>query len=155
MDGYNAIMHIARAKPEYLPLIRKCVEAHHKEQNRQYCVGFEWHDVGAFAIHLYLLATKYDSLKITHKTDKKTYYMVKDIEGAEKALHDIAAARVATPSGQGRALRVWLSDKTTQRLSTYLSNEFSDGPAAESIVVERAVNLFLDKADEEKTKTRD
>lgn len=155
MDGYNTVIRITSERPGYLSIIKKCVEAHHREEKKQPPIGFRWHEVGVWPVKLALLATVHGLLKIMHKTNRAIYYMVQDIEGTEKALHDIEAKRVATPGGQGRALRVWLSNNTTQRLNTYLVKEFPDEPDAESIIVQRALNLFLDKEDDAKLKTRD
>lgn len=93
MDGYNATIQITKQKPQYPRILEKCAEAHRIEQKKQYCLGFQWHDVGVEPAILRTLCTKYDFLTVTHKTNKKTYYMVKDIDGVEKALKDIEAKK--------------------------------------------------------------
>jgi hypothetical protein len=145
MDGYNAVLRIARQKPEYLPVVKKCIEAHQKEKTKNYSLGFEWDDVGVWPVKLLRLATEYDLLEVTYKSNSATCYMVKDIESVERALQDIEANRAAAPIEKSRAVKVWLSESTMRRLRGYIAREFSDDWDAESIVVERAVNAFLDK----------
>ncbi len=146
MDGYNAAMNLYRQRPEYLAVVMKCVEAHHKQKEIQYSLGFEWSDVGVWPpTKLALLATEYELLKVSYKSNSATCYMVKDIEGVEKALQDIEGKRVAASDKQAVPIKVWLSGDTLQRFRAYLAKEFSDSWDAESLVVGRAVNLFLEK----------
>ena len=94
---------------------------------------------------LALLATKYDLLKVTYKSNSTTCYMVNDIEGVEKALQDIETGRIAK-SADGVVLRVWLSPATMNKLRAYIARELSDHWDPEALVVERALNSFLDKS---------
>lgn len=144
MDGYNTVIQIDRERTEYISIVRKCIEAHHKQKEKQACLGFEWNDVGVWPVKLAFLATEYDFLEVTYKSNSATCYMVKDIAGAEKALRDIDAQMVATHDDHGIALKIWLSRNTMERLRLYLASKFSDQWDAESLIVERALNLFLD-----------
>ncbi len=45
MDGYNVVMRINRERPDYLPIIKKCIAAHHKQKEASYSNGFEWSEV--------------------------------------------------------------------------------------------------------------
>lgn len=154
MDGYNAVMRIFKEKPEYISIVKKCVDAHHREKENQYSLGFKWSDVRVWAPKLALLATDYSFLKITFKSNSQTCYMVEDIRGAEQALRDIEEKRVAAPNSESTLVKVWLSPKTTQRLRSYLSRELPDKWDAESLVLERAVNLFLEKNDSQLTESK-
>lgn len=145
MDGYNAVLRIAKEKPEYLHVVKRCVEAHHKEKTKQYSLGFEWNDVGVWPVRLLRLATEYDLLEVTYKSNSATCYMVKDIEGVEKALGDIEVGKLATTADRGMTLKIWLSESTMRKLRAYISKEFPDNWDAENTVVERALNAFLDK----------
>jgi len=145
MDGYNAVLKIAKQRPDYLPLLKKCVEAHHEEKLKQYSLGFEWDDVGVWPAKLLRLATEYEVLEVTYRSNSATCYMVRDIEGVEKALQDVEANRLATPSQKSLPLKVWLSEPTMRRLRSYIAKEFADDWEAENMVVERALNTFLDK----------
>jgi hypothetical protein len=145
MDGYSAVLRIAKERPDYLALVRKCVEAHHRERRKEYSLGFEWHDVGAWPAKLLRLATEYEVLEVTYKSNSATCYMVRDIEGVEKALKDIEENKVATQSGKSIALKVWLSEPTMKKLRAYIAREFPDNWDAENIVVERALVEFLDR----------
>jgi hypothetical protein len=109
-------------------------------------LGFEWSDVRVWPVKLALLATEYDLLKVTYKSNSATCYMVSDIEGAEKALQAIEAGRIARSVEEGMALRVWLSATTMKKLKDYVTKEFPAQWDAEGIVVERALNLFLNNA---------
>ena len=144
MDGYDAVMRIAEQKPEYVSILEKCAKAHRMEQKKQYCLGFQWHEVEVQPSILLTLCTKYDFLTVTHKTNKKTYSMVNDIDGVEKALQDIGTKTLATYDRQGVELRIRLSRTTWQKLRNYLAREFTNQWAAEDFVIERALNLFLD-----------
>ena len=146
MDGYSAMTMLAKQRPEYVPVVKKCVEAHRKEEQKKHQLGFEWGDVGVWPIKLMRLATDYDLLTITYKSNSATCYMVKDIEGVERALQDVAAGRIAASVEGGMALRVWLSATTVKKLKTYTASEFPECWDAEGLVVERALNLFLDEA---------
>ena len=142
MDGYNAVMRICNEKPEYIPIVRKCVESHRIEKKKQNSLGFEWSDVRVWPAKLALLATKYDLLKVTYKSNSATCYMVSDIEGVEKALQDIEMGRIAK-SADGVVLRVWLSAATMNKLRAYIARELPDHWDPEALVVERALNSFL------------
>ena len=146
MDGYNAVMHICKERSEYISILRKCIAAHHKEKEKQHSLGFEWSDVRVWPVKLALLATEYDLLKVTYKSNSATCYMVSDIEGAEKALQDIEVGRIAMSVEEGMALRVWLSATTMKKLREYVKKEFPTQWDAEGIVVERALNLFFSNA---------
>ena len=144
MDGYNAVMRISKEKPEYISIIVKCVEAHRIEEKKQHSLGFEWSDVRIWPSKLASLATKYDLLKVTYKSNSATCYMVSDIKGVEKALQDIEMGRIAK-STDGVVLRVWLSAATMNKLRAYIARELSDHWDPETLVVERALNSFLDR----------
>ena len=148
MDGYDVVMRINRERPDYLPIVKKCIAAHHKQKEASYSNGFEWSDlenVGASV--LYSLATKYEFLKLEYKSNSATCYMVKDVENAEKALRDIEAGKIAIPTSEGgKALKIWLSAATMKKLKEYMAKEFPGQWDAEALTVERALNLFLDKS---------
>ena len=108
-------------------------------------MGFEWNDVGVWPVRLLRLATEYDLLEVTYKSNSATCYMVKDIEGVEKALGDIEVGKLATTADRGMTLKIWLSESTMRKLRAYISKEFPDNWDAENTVVERALNAFLDK----------
>jgi hypothetical protein len=144
MDGYNAMIRISKEKPEYISIVKKCVESHHDEEKKQYSLGFELSDVRVWPVKLALLATKYDLLKVTYKSNSTTFYMVSDIEGVEKALQDIESGRIAK-SAEGIVIRVWLSAATMNRLGAYIARELSDHWDPETLIVERALNSFLDR----------
>lgn len=144
MDGYNAVLRIAKEKPEYIHVAKKCVEAHHEEKTKQYALGFEWSDIGVWPAKLARLATEYDLLKVTYKSNSATCYMVRDIEGVEKALRDIEVGKIATTADTGMTLKVWLSESTMRKLRAYISKELPDNWDAENTVVERALIAFLD-----------
>ncbi len=144
MDGYFAAMRVSKEKPRLMAEVLKCVEAHHKEKIKQHILGFEWNEAGVWPINLVLLATKYDLLDVTYKSNSATCYMVKDIEGVEKALKDIEAGRIAAYSSNGgMSLRLWLSATTMKRLRAYVEKELPGSWDAEALVVERALNLLL------------
>jgi len=144
MDGYNAMICISKEKPEYISIVKKCVESHHAEEKKQYSLGFEWSDVRVWPVKLALLATKYDLLKVTYKSNSTTCYMVSDIEGVQKALQDIESGRIAK-SAEGIVIRVWLSAATMNKLRAYIARELSDHWDPETLIVERALNSFLDR----------
>ena len=144
MDGYNAMICISKEKPEYISIVKKCVESHHAEEKKQYSLGFEWSDVRVWPVKLALLATKYDLLKVTYKSNSTTCYMFSDIEGVEKALQDIESGRIAK-SAEGIVIRVWLSAATMNKLRAYIARELSDHWDPETLIVERALNSFLDR----------
>ena len=147
MDGYNVVMRMNRERPDYLPIVKKCIAAHHKQKEASYSNGFEGSDLqGVLAVDLYLLAAKYDFLKLTFKSNSSTCYMVKDVENAEKALRDIEAGKIATPTSEdGKALKIWLSAATMKKLKDYTAEEFPGQWDCEAMTVERALNFFLDK----------
>lgn len=144
MDGYFAALRVSKEKPKLMPDVLKCVKAHYLEKAKEHSLGFEWNEVGVWPITLALLATKYDLLNITYKSNSATCYMIKDIEGIERALKDIEAGRIATYSSNGgMSLRLWLSATTMKKLRAYVEKELSGNWDAEALVIERALNLFL------------
>jgi hypothetical protein len=138
-------MRLAKEKPEYLAVVKKCCEAHHREKVKEYSLGFEWNDVGVWPMKLLRLATEYELLKVTYKSNSATCYEIKDIEGVEKALKDIEAGKVARPAERAVALKVWLSESTMRRLRAYIAKELPEHWDAEGLVMERALNAFLDQ----------
>lgn len=147
MDGYNVVMRINRERSDYLPIVKKCIAAHYKQKEASYSNGFEWSDlenVGASV--LYSLATKYEFLKLEYNSRSTKGYLVKDVENAEKALRDIEAGKIATPTSEdGKALKLWLSAATMKKLKDYTDKEFPGQWDAEALTVERALNFFLNK----------
>lgn len=71
MGGYYAMIRVFKEKPEYVPIIRKCIEVH-REKQKQALTGFEWDDVKVFPVRLVVLATKYDLLDVTYKSNSST-----------------------------------------------------------------------------------
>lgn len=144
MDGYFAAIRVSKEKPKLMPNVLKCVKAHYQENTKEHSLGFEWNEVGVWPITLALLATKYDLLSVTYKSNSATCYMVKDIDGVEKALKDIEEERIAVYSSNGgMSLRLWLSATTMRRLRAYIEEELAGNWDAEALVIERALNLFL------------
>ena len=39
MDGYNAMICISKEKPEYISIVKKCVESHHTEEKKQHSLA--------------------------------------------------------------------------------------------------------------------
>ena len=70
--------------------------------------------------------------------------MFSDIEGVEKALQDIESGRIAK-SAEGIVIRVWLSAATMNKLRAYIARELSDHWDPETLIVEIALNSFLDR----------
>src|ERR1035437_3427029 len=125
MDGYDATVRVFKEKPVYMPIIKKCLDAHHEKRKQPYALGFEWDELNVTPIRLSLLATEYDLLKVTYKSNSATCYMIKDIDGVEKALQDIEAGKVGVPAGKGgmAAMKVWLSEPTMAKLHGYVARE--------------------------------
>ena len=148
MDGYDATVRAFKEKPVYMPIIKKCVGAHHETEKQPYGQGFEWDDLNVTPIRLSLLATEFDLLQVTYKSNSATRYMVKDISGVERALQDIDAGKIGSPSTKGgmAALKVWLSEPTMAKLRGYVAREMPGLWDAEALVIERSLNLFLDQS---------
>lgn len=143
MDGYDATVRVFKAKPEYMPIIKKCIEAHREKLKQPYSLGFEWDDVNVTPVRLSLLSTEYDLLQVTYKSNSATCYMVKDIDGVEKALRDIQDGKIGSPKESMGALKVWLSEPTMDKLRAYVSRQLPGQWDAEAMVIERALNSFL------------
>jgi hypothetical protein len=147
MDGYDAAVRIARTRPDYIPLIRKCVAAHQRGERQTYWLGFEWDDadIMVWPITLARMATEHSLLEIAYKSRSARCYKVRDIEGVGKALQDIDSGRIVISSSKPRIpLKLWLSEPTTSRLKSYIARELPYQWDAEALVVERALNAFLD-----------
>ena len=142
MDGFYATLRLYHEKPEYLDVVKKCVEAHKQELTTPYLLGFEWEDVAVMPVILTLLVTKYDLLEVTYKSNSSTCYMLKDIDNVEKALKDIDAKKSVTPQ-EGSVIRIWLSAGQRTKLKAYIDRELPGCWDPENVVVERAVNEFL------------
>lgn len=112
MDSYNAVIRIAKERPQYVDIVKKCIKAHRNEEKKKHSLGFEWNDAGVLYVKSALLATEYDFLKVTYKSNSATCYMVKDIEGAKKAVQDIEMKRISMRDKQDRPLKIWLSSNT-------------------------------------------
>lgn len=144
MDGYFAAMRVSKEKPRLMPDVLKCVKAHYQEKAKEHSLGFEWNEAGVWPVTLVLLTTRYDLLRITYKSNSATCYMIKDISGVEKALKDIDEGKIATyKSDGGKSLRLWLSAATMDKLRVYIEKELADNWDAEALVIERALNSFL------------
>ncbi len=144
MDGYFAAMRVSKEKPRLMPDVLKCVKVHYREKAKEHSLGFEWNDAGVWPVTLALLATRYDLLQITYKSNSATCYMIRDIDGVEKALRDIDEGKIAAyKSDGGKSLRLWLSAATMNKLKVYIGKELAGNWDAEALVIERALNLFL------------
>lgn len=147
MDGYNATILIATHRADYIPLVERCLIAHKKGIEKPYWLGFQWddEDVMVWPAMLARLATHYGLLKISYKSNSSRCYQIIDPEGSERALQDIGAGKVGWSNAKEvRPLKLWLSPKTMGRLNTYVKKEMQGQWEGEALVVERALNTFLD-----------
>ena len=144
MDGYYSTLRLYNEKPEYIPIVKKCVEAHHLEITIPHHLGFEWNDAEVMPIILTLLVTKYGILEVTYKSNSSTCYMVRNIENVEKALSYIDSQK-AHPPDEGTVIRIWLSMEQRNKLRVYIERELPGDWDPESIVLDRALNEFLDR----------
>ena len=147
MDGYNATILIATHRADYIPLVERCLNAHKKGIENPYWLGFQWddEDIMAWPVMLARLATHYGLLKISYKSNSARCYQVIDPEGVKSALQDIGAGKIAWSNAKEvRPLKLWLSPKTMGRLNTYVKKEMPGQWEGEALVVERALNTFLD-----------
>lgn len=98
---------------------------------------------------LVLLATKYGLFKITYKSNRATCYRLKDPKAVEEALNDIEAKKISLPEEENVVLRVCLSKETAKRLRRYIDDELPECWDVENLVIERALNSFLDRYESE------
>lgn len=151
METYNAVVRIARERPDYLHLLRKCLEAHHRKDNDVYfeTLGFESKDVPCQGSVLSNLFRDYpEVVKRVYSSRSSKGYVVVNVPGVERALGDMDSGTLASSTENDVFMRIRFSPSTVDRLRDYATREFPgwDDNMAVWLVVERVIIDFLDRS---------
>jgi len=152
---YNAVIKMSQEHPQYIPLLKKCLVTHHRKESDRYfeTLGFESEDVPCNAKSLTDLFNDYpEVVKRVYNSHHSKGYVIVNVPEVEKALGDIHAGKVATYADSDVFLRIRLGPSTVNRLREYTASELSewDDNMAVWLVIERAINEFLDRQRAEK-----
>lgn len=73
--------------PKYAEILRKALEVEERLENDEYRRGhgWEWHEVQAYPAALVQLVVA-DILRITHKSNRSTMYLLADRQAVRRAL---------------------------------------------------------------------
>ena len=150
MNTYDAVIRMGRERPQYLPLLRKCLETHQRKHHDKYyeTLGFESSDVPCQGSVLSNMFRDYpEVVKRVYSSRSSKGYLVIDVPQVERALADIASGKVAGNAGKDVFMRLQFSPSTVDRLRGYALKEFPgwDEDMAIWLVVERAVTELLDR----------
>lgn len=152
---YDAVIKMSREHPQYLPLLGKCLVTHHRKENDRYfeTLGFESEDVPCNGKNLTDLFHDYpEVVKRVYNSHHSKGYVVVHVPEVGKAFSDIESGKIATYAENDVFLRVRLGPATVNRLREYTASEMSewDDNMAVWLVIERAINEFLDRQCAEK-----
>ena len=150
MDGYSLTFAILKDKPEYLPVIKQCLELQ-REAYKEPVGGFGFETTDAQIISLADTGLLFINKEYPRILKKHPRYLLRDMLGVERALQDIENKQILLSAPGKRKEGIPLSEAALNKLQDYITREkLQNWPEAEAAVIERAVNDFISAHDKEK-----